>query len=65
MNPLKDAGVEAVLKAAEKHPNLHLLSIEVRRLHTLVDVFPLVTFLSNISSTMGSLICHEKTCFNP
>ncbi|XP_053378405.1 leucine-rich repeat-containing protein 74A-like isoform X2 [Mercenaria mercenaria] len=28
LNPLKDAGVEAMLKASEKHPNLHLLSIE-------------------------------------
>ena len=29
LNPIKDPGVEAILKAAEKHPRLSLLSIEV------------------------------------
>jgi len=31
MNPIKDAGVEAMLKAAEKNMTLRLLSIEVRK----------------------------------
>lgn len=58
-NPFKDAGVAAILKAVEKHPKLHLLSIEVNIFFSVL--WPIGLGTQKFDSISVSYLCKKSS----